>query len=349
MENPNIDQVILSFLQGEATTNEIEMLRKWMNESHAHKAIFESVKSYWESSHLQVESIDIENAYSKFKARSNGNPAEKGVKTHAHRQGKHEILRAYKFNWSKIAAVFIAFLTFGGLLYFMNNSMKRVQQIELVQEMVKENPKGQKLTTYLPDGSKVILNSQSKITYKTSYANDERLVQLEGEAFFEVRKNPLKPFRVIANGVSTTALGTSFNVNTKNNRIEVALVTGQVKVEKGMDQFVILSPGKSAVMDFEGFFKVEKFNYLDKVGWKDGTLVFNDDSLSEIIEKLEDWYGVRFIASNEFINNFHYSGNYKNETLEDVLNGISFVHNFEFKIVEDTVEIFTDNKNQMPM
>ncbi len=342
MEHPNIDNVILAFLQGDATTNEIEILREWMNENPDHKAIFESIKSYWESSQLKVESKDVESAYAKLKSRSKGNLAEKGVKI-------HEISRARKSNWGKVAAIFIVFFTFAGLLYFMNNPGEQVQQVELAHEMVKENPKGQKLTVYLPDGSKVILNSQSKIKYKTSYEGNERLVQLEGEAFFEVKKDSLNPFRVIANGVSTTALGTSFNVNSKNNRIEVALVTGQVKVEETNGQFVILNPGKAAVMDRKGILEIKEFDYMNKVGWKDGTLVFNDNSLKEIIVKLEDWYGVEFVTSDVLENSFHYSGNFKNETLEDVLNGISFVHNFEFKIKGDTVEIYADNKNEMPM
>jgi len=332
----NIDQVILSYLQGEATTIEIEVLRKWMNESKDHKAIFDSTKLYWEQSKLEVKSGDVDIAYSKLRKKSKQNFADNAINV-------YNINRDSKINWYKIAAACIVFFTLAGMIYFVNNSNAPLVEHILVTEVVKKNPKGQKLTTYLPDGSKVILNSQSTIRYKTPFTGNERLIELEGEAFFEVMKDTLLPFRVLSEDVSITALGTSFNVNSKNkNQVEVVLVTGKVKVSKDPNHLVILNPGKSAIVNQSGEIEVHEFNYLDKVGWKDGVLAFNDDSLSEIIMKLENWYGVEFIPVGELENNFHYTGTYENETLEEVLHGISFVHHFKFNITGDTVKIFAN-------
>lgn len=346
MENQNIDRIILSFLQEEATANEIEILRKWMSDDKEHRSIFESVNLYWKNSTLSVSSSETDNAYKKlmsksFKKSSEGivdiNFASKSILPHR---------LAGNFPWNKIAAALILFFTLAGSLYFIINTNKPVPEIVATTEIIKQNPKGQKLTTYLPDGSKVILNSLSEIRFTLPFVGKERIVIMKGEAFFEVKKDATKPFKVISNGVTTTALGTSFNVNCKNdNHVEVALVSGKVEVVDASMNSVILDPGESAIANQHGELKVQTFDSLDKTGWKDGILVFNDNSLPTILTKLEDWYGVEFIVDTSLFGQFHYTGNYKNESLEEVLQGISFVHQFEYKISGDTVKIYFNKTN----
>jgi len=337
LENQDIDQVILNYLRGEATTNEIEFLRKWMIDHEGHEAVFESVKTYWEHSNLQVKSTDLDRAYSKLKYQTFRDA--KAPTINHYKEGKR------KFNWFKVAAVFVFFFTIVGMIYFLENPKELQAESKAVTEVIKENPKGQKLTTFLPDGSKIILNSQSKIRYKAPFESNERLVELEGEAFFEVKKDDEKPFRVVVGGVSATVLGTRFNVNGKTtNIVEVALVSGKVRVSKDPDHSVVLDPGKAAIVPHEGEFEILDFDQLEKTGWKDGVLVFKDNTLPEIVTILEDWYGVNVVAEGKLETNFHYSGKYHNETLEDVLAGISFVHHFEFKVTGDTVKIFSNHK-----
>ncbi len=343
LENPNIDQVLLNYLEGRSTTDEIETLRNWMNDSEDHKAIFESTKLYWENSHLKIQSSNLDDVFEKLKARQNQNLSEQmlGIQT-------KRIVR--KLNWYKVAAVFVVFFTIAGMIYYLNVADYQIEEISVVQKIVKENPKGQKLTTYLPDGSKVILNSQSRIEYGSTYNDTERLIELEGEAFFEVKRDSSKPFMVVAKGVTTTALGTSFNVNCVHEQnVEVTLVSGKVSVYKRSDHSMILNPGYFAAVSHEGEIEVAKFDYLEKVGWKDGVLAFKDNTLSEIIVKLEDWYGVEFITIGKMEHEFHYTGTYKNESLEEVLHGISFVHNFKFKIIGDTVKIYASEIKLPPM
>ncbi len=335
MENPNIDQIILNYLNGSDSTDEIEILRELMNENEGNKAIFESTFEYWEHSQLKIKPNDLDDVFEKLKAKQDKNSSNQ---THTIKLKTN----SSKFTWYKVAAVLVVILTFSGLVYFLNGTDTQGLENIAVQKIIKENPKGQKLTTYLPDGSKVILNSQSKIEYLSSYNDAERLIMLEGEAFFEVKKDALKPFRVIAKGVTTTALGTSFNVNSKKEqKVEVSLVSGKVCISKRPDQSMILNPGFVAAVSEEGEIEVEKFDYLYMVGWKDGVLAFRDDTLTDIIHKLEDWYGLQFITKGKMDHDFHYTGTYKNETLEEVLYGISFVHNFKFKIEGDTVKIYT--------
>lgn len=341
MEKQNIDSIILAFLQEEATANEIEILRKWMSDDKEHRSIFESVNLYWKNSTLGVSSADTDKAYRKLMSISNKESTEGIVEINSATKSILPHRQAVNFPWYKIAAALILFFTLAGSVYFILNTYKPVSEIVATTEIIKQNPKGQKLTTYLPDGSKVILNSLSEIRFESPFLGKERIITLKGEAFFEVKKDATKPFKVISNGVTTTALGTSFNVNCKiDNLVEVALVTGKVEVVDAFMNTVILIPGKSAIANKNGELKVQTFDSLDKIAWKDGILVFNDNSLSTIITKLEDWYGVDFIVDNSLSDQFHYTGNYKNESLEEVLQGISFVHHFKYKISGDTVKIY---------
>ncbi len=334
MENRNIDWIILAFLREEATTNEVEILRKWISDDKEHQNIFESVKLYWENSMPGVKSSDTEKAYSRLMSKSFRGYSEGVININTNN-------RSIKFPWYRIAVALILFFTLAGSVYFIFSSNQPVPEILVSTEIIKQNPKGQKLTTYLPDGSKVILNSLSRIKYSAPFVGNERVVELMGEAFFEVEKDVDKPFKVIANGVTTTALGTSFNVNSKNNDfVEVVLISGKVEVTHVSMKPVTLNPGKSAKFSQNGEIKIQEFDYLEKVGWKDGVLAFDDNSLSEIINKLEDWYGVDFKVKAMPKDQFHYTGNYKNGTLKEVLQGISFVHQFEYKISGHIVEIY---------
>lgn len=341
MGNRTIDQVILASLQGEATPNEIEILRAWLCDNKEHQIIFESVKHYWENSTLGVKSSDTDKAYCRLMLKSFNESSENVIDINANNSSFLPRRAEGKFSWYKVAAALILFFTLSGAVYFVINSNQPVPEIVVTKEIIKQNPKGQKLTTYLPDGSKIILNSLSKIRYNAPFIGKERVIELEGEAFFEVEKDTTKPFKVISNGVTTTALGTSFNVNSKiNNHVEVALISGKVEVVHGSSQSVILNPGKSVIVNQNGEMQIQEFDYLNKVGWKDGILAFNNDGLPEIINKLEDWYGVEFVMDVKLVEKFHYNGNFKNESLEVVLNGISFVHNFEYNITGDTIELY---------
>ncbi len=242
-----------------------------------------------------------------------------------------------------IAASLLMFISTVALVYFFtsNNWSTEVKEISYSQTFIKKNPKGKKLTTYLPDGTKVILNSNSQITYMSDFGLNERRLQLEGEAFFEVVKDSSKAFVVVSGGVVTMALGTSFNVRSvKKGIVEVALVTGKVKVQSNISTPVVLLPGKAVTILENKTIKLSEFDYQEVIGWKDGVLVFKNNSLPEIIDKLENWYGVEINSELSINQHFNYSGINENESLDEVLNGISFVHHFNYEINGNTVRVY---------
>lgn len=329
-----MDQSLLDkFFNKKATTKEIKKIVDWYFDKEVEQSFDETLNSELESN--QPHPAFAKEAHFE-RVLSQAENATRLPKT------KSLVV------WKKIAAaVAIIFVSTLGIYYLSNNAETQKQQAVAIRKVTKSTEKGQKLTTYLPDGSKVVLNSESKISYQIPFEKEERFVELVGEAFFEVTKNPDLPFKVSSGNVTTTALGTSFNIDYRSvDNVKVALVTGKVRVAKDKANSLILTPGKIASLNGGGQFEVGEFQYLDAVSWKDGTLYFNKSSLSEIVSKLEQWYGVEIKVKNNFKDEFHYTGVFREESLEKVLKGISFVHRFDYSINGTIVEIeFQNHKN----
>lgn len=212
--------------------------------------------------------------------------------------------------------------------------------------VVKSNPAGQKSTIYLPDGSKVILNSASKVVYSSDFSL-KREVVVEGEAFFEVKKDPNRPFIVYANGLATTALGTSFNICTYNkDKIEVALVSGKVSVEEVKSgSKVLLTPGEVAFHDRKADqLKKTYFDQRTKTLWKDGVIYFDNTPLKDAVMTLERWYGVEIVIENNPEEEPYCTGAFRNDYLSNVLESIAFSLQFEYEINNKRVKIIFKDK-----
>src|SRR5690606_11762274 len=185
---------------------------------------------------------------------------------------------------------------------------------------------GEKLQLTLPDGTTVWLNSVSELEFPAEFDAEERLVKLSGEAFFEVEKDPRRPFKVFAEKTITTALGTSFNINTKTSgRVNISLHTGRVKVEAPLVvEGVYLDPGRELQYDaHEERVTVNGFNTTTITGWRNGRLVFSESTLPEAVSLLEDWYGIKIRLNNAEGIDWRYSGEYKNQPLDNVLNSMA--------------------------
>lgn len=213
-----------------------------------------------------------------------------------------------------------------------------------VQYLEKVNKRGIRSTFQLPDGTIVQMNANSKLRYPSTFDDQgKRDVELEGEAFFEVAHDESKPFTVHSNGLNTTALGTSFNVRSYGNSpVSIALVTGKVKVSTGTvdkKQQVFLESGQGARLSTsDGTLSTFTFDQKE-LSWRDGTLYFYKASEQSVIEKLERWYDVSFILTNESPKKWGYNGEFKNKTLKEVLMSISYAMDFDYKIKGDTVLI----------
>ena len=235
------------------------------------------------------------------------------------------------------------------LLFFLGNAWYgRIQtsggqdeKPEFVPVLItKQNPKGQKSRIILPDSSVVYLNADSNLSYLQNFAKG-REVMLIGEAFFEVKSDSLNPFVVKSPKLSSTALGTSFNVSAYPDQpIEtVSLASGKIVVATSQDtQSVVLSPGEGTILK-------DNFGELTKVSinadlsalWTKGILHFDKVPWSEVIILLERWYGVTIHVTGTWSNPTCSGSFEQNEYLNNVLrvlgHSIGFSHTISGKNV----------------
>ncbi|WP_154854919.1 FecR family protein [Cyclobacterium xiamenense] len=204
-------------------------------------------------------------------------------------------------------------------------------------------PKGKKSIVTLSDGTRVFLNAESELTYPKNHSGEQRWAKLKGEAFFEVKKDP-KRFRVLTKGSEIDVLGTSFNVKEEGQGLEIALVSGKVRVRNSQGNQVELAPLEMVKVDASGISEKRGFDLLAITGWKDRILVFQSDNLEQVVGKLEKWYGIDLVFSGKVSDHWNYSGTYHNENLENVLKGISLTSGLRYRIEENRVLLYNDNQ-----
>jgi ferric-dicitrate binding protein FerR (iron transport regulator) len=202
---------------------------------------------------------------------------------------------------------------------------------------------GVKAHLTLSDGSQVILNSGSKLKYIKNFEGGKREVFLEGEAFFAVAKDSVRPFMVRTGEVKTTALGTSFNIKSyEPGPLDISLLTGKVSVEVPLEKtpYLTLTPGEAINIDIPNSRVVkDRFDEEMVIGWTKKMIVFQQTPLLEAIRTLENWYGVTFEIENTPGDQVLFSGKFQDETLEIVLEGLSYAANFDFEINKDKVKV----------
>lgn len=172
-------------------------------------------------------------------------------------------------------------------------------------------PRAGEYSVRLSDGTVVFLNSESELRYPVHFNGKERRVYLKGEAYFNVKRNVKKPFRVQLNDMSVEVLGTSFNVNSykENSAIQTTLVKGKVRVfeNKNKNNSVILKPNQQA--EFVGKkLIVRDVDVEQYVSWKDGKFYFKDMTLEKVMIQMERWYGIDVFYMNQSIKDFPFTG-----------------------------------------
>lgn len=246
----------------------------------------------------------------------------------------------------RVAAVITLAL---GLGYFMLQYDSATNADPQVAEMViKYNPPGRKSRINLPDGSVVWLNADSKLSYQKGFTDSLRLLELEGEAFFEVSKDKNRPFIVQSGNVSTQALGTSFNIKFYNDEedIEVSLLTGKVSVtttDSAVDRLYYLEPYEELSITRANS-KVTKREMSGNgvTAWKDNILRFEGASFEEVMASLQRWYGVTIDASGYGAKDWKYNSEFQNQSLERVLTRMGYSQGFGFTIDNKLIKIYDE-------
>ncbi len=219
--------------------------------------------------------------------------------------------------------------------------------------------KGSKSNLTLPDGSKIWINSDTKISYKDDFGNASREIFLEGEAYFDIVKDESRPFIVHTSNMNIKVLGTVFNVRAYNdeNNTQASLIKGSIEVTltKDKSKIIRLKPYEKIILRNNVHKKVQSKN-ADETAilitnikrleadssvvetlWIENKLAFREESLENIILLLKHWYNVEIIIADASLKNNLYSGTFKEDNINDVMNALSLTGDFSYSKKNDTI------------
>jgi len=337
----HIETLLYKYTNNQCDKQEIEALQEWLKQEGSQQILEQYLSSSKNNRDKKIPDAVIDSVWSKVldDIGEGGKDDSTTFNVYKRKPDAKPLSRVLL----QTAASIILLI---GLVFVFNHSFVSQQEEKVLAQAPKWIEKsaqaGKKLSFTLKDGSKIKLNNLSSVSFREDFLNDSiRYVKLEGEAFFEVVKSS-KPFVVESGEVTTTVLGTAFNIkNLAHNKVKIALVHGKVKVSRSKEN-LLLSPKEMAVFD-QGSFLKKPFDEQEEIGWKDGVLHLKGERFDEIVSRLEAWYGVEIKVTGE-IKGRGFDKTYKNASLKRVLEGLSFIAAFEYEI-SDNHHVIINPKN----
>lgn len=292
---------------------EIEEVINWIESSEENKQEFETLKNLW-----AISSFANYDAYM----------GTKSGKTQTLR--KKRVIPMYLIRY---AAIFVLAFFIGSIsVYYLG--YKDSEELAWNEIII---PDGESAEVYLSDNTHVWLNSNSKLTYPAKFEGKFRDVKLTGEAYFDVSHNPENPFYVQTSDLTVVVKGTSFNVQAydSDDEVNVTLIEGKVTLKNTNGKFVSeLFPGENAKFDLiKKTISLSKANTEFYTSWKDGYLVFKNETLEDIVRKFERWYNITVIFDEEEIKQIEFTGTIqKNKPIDQIFNILRYTAGIDYTI-----------------
>lgn len=296
------EELILKFLQGNLSHKERESFELWLKEDTANQKLVADYEQLWKAGVNPAKPADVQTAeeWNKLFRAINETPV-------VHLNPRFTLLKVAATLILLLAASAVIYLTFikkGTILHETAGTIERIE---------------------LPDGSEVWLNEKSKLTYSDDFT-DARNLELEGEGFFEVKRDPTKPFTIHTAGADVRVLGTSFNVRayTDTDQTEVYVATGKVSLSTTDQQkTVILLPSTTGLFNRNnGTIEKDTSQHLNAVSWRDRRLVFHKTAMKEVVKTLKTYFKTDIRVNNEKLLSCRFTGTFDEPSLNEVLETI---------------------------
>jgi len=322
----------------DCTKEELSELKEWLLNPASQPEVENWLANHWAMSPEIDSTTLIETIFRQIQEYQNEHHLKSGFSL-------AQILKVYQ----KVAAFLLIPLIGFGILYGVSLSN---QPADRYTETIA--PRGQKSQIVLADGTKVWLNSDTKIKYPGNFSKDQRDVYLDGEAFFEVSKNEHQPFVVHTSDVSVKVLGTKFNVKaySDENQIETSLFEGRINLmlnnlsSKTQTEKEV-KPGQSFVYSKTNHqLAANRFPQDEIDGWKNNQLIFKDDTFSNLVQKVERWYDVKVVYDEKLFNDRRLTVElYEGERLERLMEIISLALSVDYKYEKGEIILTPKAKN----
>jgi transmembrane sensor len=249
-------------------------------------------------------------------------------------------LNFMRSHWKIAASIAFFLVASASVLYYSGIFNIKSEEIKWNEKFTKM---GEKSILTLYDGTKIILNADSKFKYAQTYNRKTREVYLEGEAYFEVAHDPARPFIVHAGDISIKDMGTVFNISDYplDDEISISLVEGKVKVTNKNTNAdkngVELRPLQTFVYNKKDeVSSIKNFDLQEEVGWKDNILKFESQPLNKIFKTLERSYGVNFELKDNSYGEHRISADFRNESVWTIIKVVANITNLKYRVVEDS-------------
>ena len=306
------DELLIAYFKGEVSDEEAQQITEWIEAKIEHQRYYQQLCRLFEVSYwIEDMSEQTEVALPK----------------------KAKILpwKHYAISFMKVAAIFVL----GFALHFFLNRQTTTTHHELQHQI--HVPTGQHVEIMLADGSKVWLNSGSTLTFPSKFNGKKRMVELDGEGFFEVKSDKEHPFIVSTSKYQVKAVGTSFNIYDYQDspQFEAALLNGKVEVTTNAKKssVVILTPNQRAAL-CQGVLKVKPIENANNYLWRKGILYFNEPLL-EVFDKLQEYYDVEFQIRNTSLTRKspYCTGKFRaKDGLEHIIRVLKETNHFDYQI-----------------
>lgn len=352
-----IDLLISNYLSGNSSPDEEQELLNWLNQSENNRILFSKYKMAWVKAEQNTEQTKI-NKWEQLREKIKNKEIIQLEFENTIEESKDRLLHIIRY-----AAVIIGLIGLSALLFLLLKTKPET----LVAKNVLEVPYGSKSALTLPDGTRLWVNSGSKLTYDNNFGKTNRDIQITGEVYFDVAQNSKLPFIVTAGKIKIKALGTAFNVKAypEEKIVETTLVQGLVEVVKeGNKKTILLKPSEKVVIteaedikptndskDLISTAEDKKLTqeadsnvFINKnidtekeTSWKEGKLIFDREPLESLAIKLERKYNVHFSFADEKLKTFKYTGTFKDLSLEQIMEAMRFSSPINYTINEKEV------------
>lgn len=373
----NYRELFLKYLQNDLKGDELKSILQWLNNPaniHEFESMMEDDWSTFNSKNNNYTGINESFEVLKNKITSNRNTTLTISEKRRILRNQNRINPKIRNLILRIAAGILIPLTVGIVAYQAGKNSQPESSNVVFNEIAV--PMGSKTQIELSDGTKIWLNSGSKLKYPQKFTGKSREVELEGEGYFDVVKNPKTPFIVKASDLNIKVLGTSFNVKAypEEGSVETTLVKGTIQISKvsksgKTENTISLKPkeratyikekGKLILSEVEKKVETvpiqveeapkrkEHILFMKDVdteqftAWKDNKLVFKNEDLESLCIKLERWYNVKINLKSKDLRKFHYTGTIENETINDVIKIIQLTMPIDYEIDHSTIDIWS--------
>lgn len=329
-----MDDTILKYLQSTAGKEEKEQLLHWLQESESNKKAFIDLRDIWlTSGNTPTQDGEyIQKAFLQFK--ENIDRAEKKSRTARYIRPLLRIAASI--------AIILGCSVEGYLIGRQHPDIIYMEQDPIVMNQAIMGT-GSKGSVTLPDGSIAWLNTNSKLTYPEKFSDKYRKVKLEGEGYFEVKKNKQAPFFVETNQMTANVLGTNFDVKDYADKMnsEATLLTGQIEIHlPDNPKSIPLKPNQRISLNKQtGVHEIKHVNASEYILWINEKLVCNNEKLSVVLHKIKLWYGMGLICQQGTPVDQRLSLTIRKESPDEIFKLLEMIVPIRYSIKDDVIYV----------